>query len=93
MKVATEGKESVLGPILFLCHIIINDLPKAVKSQVRLFADDRLLYRRTDSQQDHQILQSDLNELERWADTWGMHLKTIYFIFSVPTTSSHTTTP
>ena len=29
---------TVLGPILFLCHI--NDLPRAVKSQVRLFADD-----------------------------------------------------
>ena len=32
---------TVLGPLLFLCHI--NDLPKAVTSQVRLFADDSLL--------------------------------------------------
>ena len=45
---------TVLGPILFLCHI--NDLPACVRSQTRLFADDCLLYRRIKSQQDHTIL-------------------------------------
>ena len=34
---------SVLGPILFL--IFINDLPDNIKSSVRLFADDCVLYR------------------------------------------------
>ena len=33
---------TVLGPLMFLCFI--NDLPSCVKSQVRLFADDCLLY-------------------------------------------------
>ena len=41
---------TVLGPLLFLCHI--NDLPECVKSQVRLFADDCILYREIKSQQD-----------------------------------------
>jgi hypothetical protein len=60
MRVTLEGESSqqvtvdsgvpqgtVLGPILFLCHIY--DLPNAVKSSVRLFADDCLLYREINS--------------------------------------------
>ena len=53
---------TVLGPLLFLCHI--NGLPLAVSSQVRLFADDCLLYGTIESQDDHSILQQDLIELE-----------------------------
>ena len=61
---------TVLGPLLFLAHI--NDLPAAVKSQVRLFADDCLLYREIESRDDHHVLQSDLKALEKWAEKWGM---------------------
>ena len=43
-----------------------------MKSQDRLFADDCLLYRKIKSQRDQQVLQDDLNELEKWAHTWGM---------------------
>ena len=87
MRVVVEGEHSdnthvdsgipqdtVLGPLLFLCHI--NDLPEYVKSQVRLFADDCLLYREIKSQQDHQTLQEDLISLEPWADKWGMKFNT-----------------
>ena len=55
---------TVLGPILFLIHI--NDLPSHVKSTVRLFADDCLLYRPIHSTVDQDILQSDLDALEVW---------------------------
>jgi hypothetical protein len=61
---------TVLGPILFLCHI--NDLPDAVKSSVRLFADDCLLYREINSRNDYNKLQKDLEILGKWAENWGM---------------------
>lgn len=83
MKVVVEGQSSkeakvesgvpqgtVLGPLLFLCHI--NDLPEAVNSTVRLFADDCLLYRTIHSFLYHITLQEDLKKLERWASDWGM---------------------
>ena len=38
---------TVLGPVLFLSFI--NDLPKAVKSNVRLFTDDCVVYRQVKS--------------------------------------------
>ena len=61
---------TVLGPLLFLCHI--NDLPKHVKSQIRLFADDCLLYREIKRLSDQEIIQKDLLALEKWAHDWGM---------------------
>ena len=61
---------TVLGPLLFLCHI--NDLPNCVKSKVRLFADDCLLYTSVKTIQDQIQLQEDLKALEFWANKWGM---------------------
>ena len=57
--------------MLHLCYI--NDLPNCVKSQVRLFADDSLLYRTINSVHDAIQLQEDLTALEVWANTWKMH--------------------
>ena len=61
---------TVLAPLLFLVYI--NDLPKNIVSSVKLYADDVLIYRTINSEQDHMILQEDLNMLQKWADTWLM---------------------
>ncbi|KAK3098073.1 hypothetical protein FSP39_015909 [Pinctada imbricata] len=61
---------TVLGPLLFLVYI--NDLPEAVTSTTRLFADDCLLYRKVRSLEDSKILQNDLDRLQQWEDSWLM---------------------
>ena len=48
---------SVLGPTLFLLYI--NDLVSAIRSSVRQFADDCLIYRTIHFPMDHAILQED----------------------------------
>ena len=61
---------TVLGPLLFLVYI--NDLPSCVQSKIRLFADDAYLYRVIGSPIDSEILQSDLDELQKWEKQWSM---------------------
>lgn len=62
---------SVLGPILFLAYI--NDLPAHIQSQVRLFADDTVVYVTLDKVGISQTtLQEDLKRLEHWETLWDM---------------------
>lgn len=63
---------SVLGPLLFL--IYINDLPSNISSHVRIFADDCILYRPIKTNDDHQVLQRDLQLVSLWCNTWLMKL-------------------
>ena len=62
LSVVPQG--SVLGPVLFL--IFINDLQENIRSYVRIFADDCVLYRNIESPIDCQILPDDLNSLAQW---------------------------
>ena len=66
----SSGQGTVLGPTLFLLYI--NDIDVNIQSQIRLFADDCLIYRPIHSNDDHDKLQQDLNSLTRWATTWQM---------------------
>jgi len=58
---------TVLAPLLFLCFI--NDITKDIS---KLFADDVLIYRCIDSDDDCRILQRDLLIFENWAHKWNM---------------------
>lgn len=63
---------SVLGPLLFLVYI--NDLPNSLdqRTNVRLFADDCLLYRPIMGPDDSAQLQADLGMLTDWETKWQM---------------------
>ena len=64
----TQG--TVLGPLLFITYI--NDLPEHTKSEVRMFADDALLYMKISSKADAEQLRRDLSPLKHWEHLWQM---------------------
>lgn len=63
---------TVLGPLLFL--IYVNDLPSHITNNIRLFADDCVLYARITCKQDQLNLQADLIRIENWCKNWQMSL-------------------
>ena len=74
---------SLLGPLLFLCYI--NDMPDKMRSSLRLYADDTLLYRKIHSPEDSKILQEDIN---RWAKHWMIKFNPIKCEYSRVTNKS-----
>ena len=69
---------SVLGPVLFLIYVnLIDDcLSKKEGSFLSKFADDTKLVRTIDTQEDSEELQSELNNLVQWSNTWTMSFNT-----------------
>ena len=62
---------SVLGPLLFLVYI--NDLEENIKSQIRFFADDTMLFSIVKNPVTSAIeLNEDLETIRRWAHQWKM---------------------
>ncbi|KAI8480560.1 hypothetical protein Bbelb_416830 [Branchiostoma belcheri] len=61
---------SVLGPILFV--IYINDLPEAVASGIKIFADDSKLYKTVHDKTGEDALQQDLNTVGEWSQAWQL---------------------
>lgn len=55
-----------LSPLLFL--IYINDLPNNIKSKLKLFADDCVIYNPIRSPADNIILQEDLDTISSWCE-------------------------
>ena len=65
---------TVLGPLMFL--IYINDIGAEIKSSIKVFADDCLLYKRIKSPNDANAHQQDLNNFLLWADKWQLKFNT-----------------
>lgn len=63
---------SVLGPLLF--DIFIEDISSVVKSKIRLFADDCVLYNEVRYSEDKESMQEDLCDLDKWVQTNKMGL-------------------
>ena len=63
-------QDTVLGPLLFLTYI--NDMPECVKSEIKLFTDDSLLYRRIQDNADCHQLQEDLDKPQESEHKWQM---------------------
>ena len=71
---------TVFGPLLF-----INDIPDCISSNIRLYADDILLYRTINTIDDCTKLQDDLYALQQWEKGWQIHFnptKCYYIRFS-----------
>ena len=59
----------MLGALLFL--IYINDLPNAIESICKIFADDTSLFSRvTDATFSDTQLNNNLNKISEWAFQW-----------------------
>ena len=57
---------------MFLLYI--NDINCGISSKLQLFADDCILYRTINGQNDHFHLQTDLDLIVKWTETWQMNL-------------------
>ena len=66
---------SVLGPLLFLAYI--NDIGRNIDSNIRLFADDCIIYRKIVTEADMTNLQRDLDRLGEWAVENSMKINPI----------------
>ncbi|KAF2361426.1 Reverse transcriptase domain, partial [Trinorchestia longiramus] len=72
LALVTSGvpQKSVLGPLLFI--IYINDLDVGIISKINKFADDTKLCHRAFTEKDRATIQSHLNRLLQWTETWQM---------------------
>ena len=81
---------SILGPLLFLVYI--NDMPRNISTNIRLYADDSTLfidYAKNKENDDAQVatrrMQEDIHRVEDWAHKWQIEFnptKTESLVFS-----------
>lgn len=62
----------MLGPLLFL--IYVNDLPSLIKSSIRLYADDCVVYSKISDPSEFAQLQVALHAMKSWCERWQMQI-------------------
>lgn len=74
-------KGSVLGPLISL--IYINDIVRTVSApvQIRLFADDCVLFNEITSHDDQILLNTNLHNIFAWCELWKMKFNTDKTVF------------
>lgn len=65
---------SVLGPLLFL--IFINYITANIECDIKLFADDCIIYKEIVSYEDHLLLNRALDLVSNWCKEWQMSINT-----------------
>lgn len=72
---------SVLGPLLFLVYI--NDIASVVtdKVQIKMFADDCVLFSEITCKEDQEELNFNLRNIQSWCDKWDMKLNAEKTVF------------
>ena len=66
---------TVLGPLLF--SLYINDISSDIESEIRLFAEDCVCYRKIKDEVDTMKLQRDIDRLGSWARKWGIRFQPV----------------
>lgn len=70
---------SVLGPLLFL--IYINDIVHDIPVNIKLFADDCVLYNEINTKADQILLNSALQKVASWCHQWQMVINSEKTVF------------
>ena len=66
---------TVLAPLLL--SLYINDISSDIESEIRLFAEDCVCYRKIKDEEDTMKLQRDIDRLGSWARKWGMRFQPV----------------
>ena len=73
--------------MLFLLYV--NDINNAITSQIKLFADDSVLYRNIRNQNDQVILQNDVHTISSWLMELNINKCSVLSITLKPNSSFH----